>query len=142
MASTILYILFTIWLVFLAIMFFKDLGKFLAENTTSKPTRFIRRWYWVHIKDKLRSQYDNSYYTKFVHVRLMKYLQNSPVVKKFYIEQGYDALRYIMIDKILDYIKQGDKWKYNDFDELDIDEEEFIDNYLKNQKKDGKDTNH
>ena len=121
-------------LIILAYLIFviRKIPEYLAEHSTKY--KWIRKYYWNHIKYKLKQ--DTYKYDYKVTTYFTRYLNKSVGAKEYYINHGYDELKFIMIKKIEELQRFVEEYKFNTFGHLDQNESDFIDNYLKHHRND------
>lgn len=120
-----LFILLWLWATLMTV------AKTMIWRSTHRRYKWLRKIYWNTVVDKLRDEYLGDYKIRSY---FMKYLKKSLAAKNFYIKYGYDEFRVAMIGKIEELERFVKEYKYNTFDNLTPDEEEYIDNYFKKKK--------
>jgi hypothetical protein len=106
--------------------------QFLMESS-SKYLRWGRKIMW----NRTLRRYSSSLYSRNVKVEVYfrEYLKKSVAAKLVYLDSGYDTFRYSLMPKVEEIERFVDKYKYNTFDNLDSQEELFIDNWLKKERR-------
>lgn len=98
----------------------------------SRKLKFLRKLFWIAAINKLL---ENSSHDYKVHGYLGRYVKNSIAIKQYYINHGFYNTKVMLIGKLEDIERFVEKYKYNTFDNLTIDEEDFINKYLRESKK-------
>lgn len=130
MTSLIVTIVFgSIWAIYIGYA----ISKIISLRSKSKIWKPIRRLYWSWVIEKT-AEYATGYKNYKVRVYFTSYLRKSLAAKEYYINNGYDSFRLVMIGKIEEIEREVEKWKYNTFGNVTWEEEEFIKNYIKKEK--------
>jgi hypothetical protein len=120
------------------IAFFRDLPEKIALSSTSKKWKWLRKVMWLAARRELVKRVWNSFghngSSRYkVATLASSYISKSLALRHYYYEAGLEATNEALIGKIEALQSFVTQYKYNTFGNLSIDEEDFIDNYLKNQ---------
>jgi hypothetical protein len=116
------------WIVFwVGFFYLPSYIKIKGLYSTSKKLKWLRKLYWNKAKIKL-GDISNNYK---VEVYFYQYISNSIAVREHFINNGLQATRMALIPTIESIEKFVEKYRYNTFDNLDPDEEKFIEEYEK-----------
>lgn len=128
-STLILVIVYSIWLAYIL----KERATFLILNSKSSKLKWLRKFYWLYVVDRIRSREMGSIPSK-ARYYFMDYIRNSVATREYYIKYGYDALMAVLIGKIEELERFVEKYKYNTFDNLSQSQIDFIENYERQEK--------
>lgn len=124
-------IISTFWvLVFINAIF--QIARTIAMRSSSPMWAWVRRFYWTMVKEKIIE--DAGYRSFKLGGYFAKYMKTSLAIKTFYIKNGYRETRFALISKFEELERDIEKYQFNSFDNLTWDEENFINEYLKQEK--------
>lgn len=132
MSSIIFWtVLITIWVV--ASLAF--VPKVIALRSKSS-WRWLRKLYWGFVKEKMVESMTSVYSDGHkVRTYFAQYLNRSVAAKELYLNTGFVNARFELTAKVEALERMVEEYKYNTFDNLDFDEEDFINKWEKKNKR-------
>lgn len=125
-------IIIGVWIALFVAYYVFKITRMVALDSSSTKLKWLRKFFWREARGLIMKGYIGNWKVESYFAR---YLKNSVAAKQHFINNGLAETRHILVGKIEELQRFVEKYKYNSFDNLDMDEEDFINSFEKKHKK-------